>query len=381
MLSGGASSEILLWNLESKAHDGTTAHRPINRTKQGDSSGSHKFGITQVSFYAFDSGAFLSSSYDHKLNIYATETMTPSATFDLDSVVYSHAMSPIGDHVLVACATQHAAVRLVDLQSGASTHSLVGHKGGVLSVAWSPLDEYLLASAGSDGTVRFWDIRRSAGCLGVLDLEDAVGVGGEDGLGTKARQRDRGRAHMGAANGVVWTDDAKYLVTAGHDERVRVWNVATGANALSHFGQSIKNTNFSSLVPLLVPHHLNRPGERLMIYPNEKELLVFDLLEGTLIKRLRVPNPSIAQAGAVGGQRNVRNRITSLAWRMGDLECYSAHTDGVVRAWRPRTPADTELDKEDTLEADESGDESRKRKREALNDVFRDLTKQKITFT
>src|SRR4051794_32697885 len=83
----------------------------------------HKFGITQLRFFPFDSGAFLSTSYDHHLKIYSTETLAVSGDFDLSSIVYTHALSPIANHLLVACATQHPTVRLVDLRSGSSTHS------------------------------------------------------------------------------------------------------------------------------------------------------------------------------------------------------------------------------------------------------------------
>ena len=341
----------------------------------------HKFGITHVTWYPFDTGAFLSSSYDHKLKIYATESMTPSASFDLDSVVYSHALSPIADHLLVACATQHLAVKLVDLNTGASTHSLAGHKGAVLSVAWSPTEEHVLASGGADGTVRLWDVRRSAACLGVLDLEDPVGTVGEDGLGKSARPRERGRAHVGACNGVVWTDDGKYLVTAGHDERIRVWDVSIGANALSHFGPTIKNTILSTLSPLVVPTSIAGPRQRVMIYPNEKEILMFDLLEGTLLKRFKIPGSVIAQGGRSGGQRNIKNRVTSLGWRAGEVEFLSAHSDGIIRAWKPRSQDDVDLENEIASGIDETMDDDRKRKREALDEIFRDLTKQKITFT
>ena len=380
MLSGGAESSILLWDLESS---GNTLKRFTYKpaVKASKSASSHRFGITHLSFYPFDSLAFLSTSYDHTLKIYATETLSPSASFDLNSVAYSHALSPIADHLLVACATQHPAVRLVDLRSGASAHSLVGHQGAVLSVAWSPVDEYVLASGGSDGTVRLWDVRRSAGSLGVLDLEDSVGIGGEDGLGKLARPRDRGIAHVGACNGVVWTDDGKYLVTAGHDERVRVWDVGVGANALAHFGPIIKNTHLSTLLPLLVPSHVGRPRDQVMLYPNEKEMLMFDLFEGTLFKRLKVPGAAIAPASGSAGQRNVRNRVTSLAWRAGDVEMYSAHSDGMIRAWKPRTKAEVEIEKDEVEQTDDAEDESRKRKRQALDDIFRDLTRQKITFT
>jgi DNA excision repair protein ERCC-8 len=380
MLSGGAESSINLWDLESAEN---THKRCIYKpaTKASKASAAHRFGITHLSFYPFDSLAFLSTSYDHTLKICATETLDVSASFDLGSVAYSHAISPIANHLLVACATQHPAIRLVDLRSGASAHSLAGHQGAVLSVAWSPHDEYVLASSGSDGTVRLWDIRRSAGSLGVLDVEDSVGIGGEDGLGKNARPRHLGKAHIGACNGVLWTDDGKYLVTAGHDERVRVWDVGVGANALSHFGPIIKNTHLSTLLPLLVPDHVGKRGEQSMMYPNEREILMFDVFEGTLHKRLRVPGAPVAQASGSAGQRNIRSRVTSLAWRAGNVEMYSAHSHGVIRAWKPRTEEEVEIEKDEAEHADDAEDESRKRKRQALDDVFRDLTRQKITFT
>ena len=250
----------------------------------------------------------------------------------------------------------------------------------MLSVAWSPREEHVLASGGSDGTARLWDIRRSAGSLGVLDLEDSVGIGGEDGLGRNARHRERGKAHVGACNGVVWAEDGKYLVSAGHDERVRVWDVGVGANALSHFGPIIKNTQFSTLLPLLAPNDVVAGEAQVMLYPNEKEILIFDLFEGTLLKRLRASGVAAAQAHGSARQRNIKSRVTSLAWRTGDVGMYSAHSDGVVRAWLPRTDEEVEADEDE--EDDTSGkDDNRKRKRQALNEVFRDLTRQKITFT
>ena len=380
MLSGGSDSSISFWDLESNS-DTLNDYTYKPETKARRVSSSHKYGITHLSFYPFDSLAFLSSSYDHTLKIYATETLEVSASFDLDSVVYSHALSPIADHLLVACATQHPAVRLVDLRSGASAHSLVGHQGAVLSLSWSPKDEYILASGGSDGVVRLWDIRRSAGSLGVLDLEDSIGIGGEDGLGKNARSPHQGKAHVGACNGVVWKEDGRFLVTAGHDERVRVWDTHVGANALSHFGPIIKNTHFSSLLPLLVPSNVGGSSRSIMTYPNEKEILMFDLFEGTLLKRLRIPGVTVAQAPGSTGQRNIRNKVTSLAWRTGDVEIYSAHSDGVIRVWKPRANIEADLDRDEAGGIYDSESSDRKRKREALDQIFRDLTKQKITFT
>lgn len=380
LISGGADASIKLWDLEqSETPSNDYLNRPSGVIKKSPSS--HQYGITHLCFYPFDCLAFLSSSYDHKLKVYATATMTASATFDLDSVIYSHSLSPIADHLLVACGTQHCAVRLVDLRSGASTHSLAGHHRAVLSVAWSPHEEHILASGSSDGTARLWDIRRSANSLGVLDLEDSVGVMGEDGLGKNARAREQGKAHTDAVNGVVWTDDGRYLVTAGHDERVRVWDMATGANALSHFGPIIKNTHLSTLLPLLAPSHVVGPGKQIMFYPNQKEILMFDLFEGTLLKRLRVPGVPAAPIRGTATQANSRSRTTSLAWRAGHVDLYSAHSDGSIRVWVPKTPEEVQAQNGEGDGPDGDEDESRKRKREALDEIFRDLTKQKITFT
>lgn len=343
----------------------------------------HKYGITHLSFYPFDSAAFLSSSYDHHLKLYATETLSVNADFDLNSIIYTHALSPIASHLLVACATQHPAVRLIDLRTGSSTHSLAGHHGALLSLAWSPTLEHILASGGIDGMVRLWDIRKSSGALGVLNMEDSTGIIGTDGTGGSTRARDAGKAHTAAVNGITWTDDGSYLITAGHDERIRVWNVATGANTLASFGPTIKNSHLSNLPLVASPTMASSPGKEILIYPNEKELLMFELHEGKLLKRLRVPGPTTAAVRSRTGERNIKNRITGLVWRGQADGIYSAHTDGQIRAWLPRTAEDELLDKEEEesfkgQNADQ--EEGVKRKRYVLDDVFRDLTKQKITF-
>ncbi len=343
----------------------------------------HKFGITHLSFYPFDSAAFLSSSYDHHLKLYSTETLAVNADFHLSSIVYTHALSPIASHLLVACATQHPAIRLVDLRTGSSTHSLAGHHGALLSLAWSPTLEHILASGGIDGTVRLWDIRKSSGALGVLNMEDSTGITGTDGMGRSARPRDAGKAHMAAVNGITWTDDGSYLVTAGHDERIRVWDAGTGANTLASFGPTIKNGHLSNLPLVVSPSSTSSSGKEIFFYPNEKELLMFELHEGKLLKRLKVPGPTMAAVRSRTGERNIKNRITGLV-RRGEADgIYSAHTDGQIRAWLPRTGEDEMLDKEaeDSLKRrDDDPDEGVKRKRQALDDIFRDLTRQKITF-
>lgn len=325
----------------------------------------------------------MSSSYDHHLKLYATESLAPAADFDLKSIIYTHAISPIASHLLVACATQLPTVRLVDLRSGFSTHSLAGHHGALLSVAWSPVHEHILASGGVDGTVRVWDVRKSSGSLGVLDLEDSTGIAGFDGMGRGARRRERGKSHQGTVNGLTWTDNGSYIISAGHDERVRVWDAALGSNTLASFGPTLKNGHLSNLPLVTSPKSLTPEGKELLFYPNEREILMFELHEGRLLKRLRVPGPSMAAVRSRTGERSIKNRITALVWRSAVDGIYSAHSDGQIRAWIPKTKDDAMADaeEEESLKGQTADDDATgKRKRKVLDDVFKSLTRQKISF-
>jgi DNA excision repair protein ERCC-8 len=379
LLSGGADSSIAIWDLEAQSTTTEAGETCLPLSAVNKTADEHKLGITQLSFYPFDSLAFLTSSYDHTVKVYSSETLAPSASFDLDAVVYNIALSPIASHLLVACATQQPNVRLVDLRSGANSHSLAGHTGAVLSTAWSPVREHILVSGATDGTVRFWDVRRSVGELGVLDLEDAVGILGKP-MSSFSRNSTRGQAHRGPVNGIVWTEDGRHVVTCGHDQRIRVWDTDTGANTLANFGPMVKNNGLAPCIPILPPARNFQPGADVMFYPNEHEILGYELFDGKLFRRMRRDQPqSRVPEAATKGQRNVKDRITSLAWRAHDVEMYSAHVDGSIVAWRPRTEEDAEADEEEQQEREEK-EEGKKRKRGVLDEIYQGLTKKQITF-
>jgi len=367
LLSGGADSTISIWDLES-ASTSTSAlpplHTPLATAPKGTT---HTFGITALSFYPFDALAFLSSSFDHHLTLSSAETLAPAARFDLGTAVYAHAASPIAPHLLVACATQQPALRLVDLRAGAAAHALAGHAGAVLAVAWSPRREHVLASGGEDGAARLWDVRRGAAALAVLDCEDVVGgVGG----GTA------GVAHRGPCNGIAWSDDGEWMVTAGLDEKVRVWSMRDGRNTLASFGPLVRNRALSRLQPCLVPQSIAGGGAEMLFFPSEKEILQYEMFEGRMIKRLRVPGVSHAPT-APNAKVALKNKVLDLAWRAHNVELYSGHGDGTIKVWKPYLPEDKTADdelREEELEAENE----RKRKREALESVYQDLSRKKM---
>lgn len=399
LLSGGADSSVAIWDLEAPASnpsdtDAHTRYLPLERTQK--TSKAHKFGITSVAYYPFDSLAFLTSSYDHSVKLFSSETLQPSAIFDLDSVVYHVSVSTIAHHLLVAAGTQGSAVRLIDLRTGANTHHLLGHSGPVLATAWSPTREHVLCSGSMDGAIRFWDVRRGDACLGLLDLEDSIGLhptttsSSSSSSSTRPKDPKLTKAHRGPINGLTFHPSGHHLISTGHDNRIRIWDTDTGANTLTNFGPMIRNNGLAPNVPVLAPVEFLPPGGEFLWYPNGSEILGFELWEGTMRRRLRRSKETAAppdfeapksthgsKKGESAGTRHPGDRITSLAWRAHDVEFYSAHADGSISAWKPRTEEDAALDDEEELEREESG---KKRKRDVLEEIYQNLTKRPVTF-
>lgn len=403
LLSGGAEGSIKLWDLENtldqhKIHTFRPAGTIARSSADGSGKG-HSHGITHLAFYPFDVEAFLSSSFDKRLKLWSTQRATLSAEFNLNATIYSHSTSPIADHLLVSCATQHSNVRLVDLKSGSAVQALVAHGGPVLCSSWSPRHEYILASGHADGKVRIWDIRRSGGVIAQLDQEDSLGVIHRHRLATEAgadwsrtpQFRASAQAHDEAVNGIQWTDDGNYMVTSGLDRKIRVWDAATGANTLASFGSSIQNQHAKTSNFVVLPAGLTTKTD-VLIWPNDQEILVLDLHEGNIITRLRSPgvtNPVGPRGGEMG-----RNRITNVVWRgiggegramgraMGGTNTigaiYSSHLDGQIRAWMPEIPGPDDVDADEEINEDE---EVKKRKRKAVDDAYRSLMGKQITFT
>ena len=83
--------------------------------------------------------------------------------------------------------------------------------------------------------------------------------------------------------------------------------------------------------------------------------------------------PIVQQASGI-------NVIASLRWPGAhEVAMYSAHADGSVVAWTPRTDEDAQVEEEERVEAEERN-ESRKRKRGVLEDIYAGLTGRNVTF-
>ncbi|EXJ78536.1 hypothetical protein A1O1_08937 [Capronia coronata CBS 617.96] len=393
LFSGGADSTVRLWDLEEHTASRTAPagvpreyHPSAALTRSTPSS--HTHALTSISIYPFDPtpSTLLTTSYDKSLKVTSITptSLVPVHTFDLDFLPYTHCVSSVPDSSpLIAVGTAHPAVRLLDLRSGLSTHSLSGPNGAVYTLAWSPRTSYILASGSADGRVLFYDIRRANAVFASLDSDDAVGVVGEQpstGLGARTELLDfHTAAHNGPVTSVQWTPSGDRLVTAGHDQRIRVWDTATGRNELVHFGPRIRNERQGELKPLISPPGTHAPGRESLFWPNDDGRgVVFQhhLREGHLLGILRTEGVKVAEVqaakkhgrtGAAGVSTAVARltsagRINAMVWRtdapLGDgLEMYTAHGDGRICAWmpRPKDAPEEKDDDDDNVDDDESG--------------------------
>lgn len=349
MLSAGADSSIRIYDLDSQVKLDITEDQEFSLAPDYVKTYEciahiprqvgHKYGVSCVKWWPFDNGMFISSSFDRTVKVWDSNATAEGEVykFDLDHRVYSFDISPTGSHSLIAPATEHPLVRLLDLRTTSSAHTLTGHKvGSVLSTKWSPTEPHLLATGGSDGSVLMWDIRRSNACLAALDVSQAVPFQpDDDGYLTQTPIEYR-RAHLSAVNSLLWHPDGNYLVTAGCDESIRLWDVhpdnpTRARNTLVNYGPLIRN-KYPQALYLSLSCSPDRNDiydgikSQYLFFPSDSgQILVFNLFTGALISMLDRP----AKRTAIGIPRT-----TSITARQNNtFEFYSGSLDGNIARW------------------------------------------------
>jgi WD40 repeat protein len=189
LASGSADRTVRLWS---------TINGELIKTLEG-----HLAAVFTVMFSP-DGSRIASGGRDGTIRLWDITTGQLTTSLKSDSIPIANlAYHPEGE--LLACGRYDGAVRV--WQTGVDNQSpliLKGHAGTACWVAFSPdpASSALLASGGTDGTVRLWDIER-----------------GEE----LARFQ-----HQLSVRSVAFTPDGKTVISAGSGGVVKLWDISSG---------------------------------------------------------------------------------------------------------------------------------------------------------
>jgi WD40 repeat protein len=162
----------------------------------------HSSAVTCVAF-APRAAQAASASRNGTLHVWNTITRRPAVSFRRpESPVLSLAFSPDGLRLLTG--GEDRVVRVWDLRSGDRLSRCEGHTAAVTAVAW--FRDGRIASASLDRTVRVWD-------------------------GPTGRQLHCWESHAGGVRSVAVSPDGGLVLSGGHDELLRLWDVQQGREA------------------------------------------------------------------------------------------------------------------------------------------------------
>ncbi|CAH1243109.1 ERCC8 [Branchiostoma lanceolatum] len=305
LISGGADGVIAIYdthNLSGTPSNTSEAVCTVGRSHRHV----HKYSVETVRWYPHDTGLFTSSSMDKTLKVWDTNVLLPAEVFQFEGTVYSHAMSPVAKkHCLIAVATMTSIVTLCDLKSGSSTHILKGHRAAVKCARWSPRNPYLLATGSQDNKVLLWDVRSAKSSLMSLDQHN-----GELATSTAAVNT----AHNGHVNGLCFTPEGLHLLSFGTDNRLRLWDTATGRNTLVNYGKICNESKKSVQFTVSCGS-----SPDVVFVPDDSSIAMFDVFGGTSLHRL------------VGHY----NYVQCCVFNPDTQELYSGGSDSNILVWVP----------------------------------------------
>jgi len=130
---------------------------------------------------------------------------------------------------------------------------------------------------------------------------------------------DNVTAHNGTVNGLKFLSDSSQILSVGNDNKIHLWNIGGGINmnTMLNFGNELINQYEKVIFPAVTDLSECQP---LLFQPsNDNDILVYDLYEAKLIKRLKGHFES----------------VNCVVIRNGYQELYSCGNDSEIIQWEP----------------------------------------------
>uniref|UniRef100_H2YC44 Uncharacterized protein n=1 Tax=Ciona savignyi TaxID=51511 RepID=H2YC44_CIOSA len=233
----------------------------------------HKCMISTIQWYPLDTGIFVSTSFDGTIKIWDANRLRPAETLEINSAINNHHISPLCQHSLIAAASVDH-IRLADMRTSSTSHTLKGHRDNILCVKWSPKNEFLLASGSEDNRVLLWDVRQAKSVLHNLDQHNGDSTASTAAVGT---------AHTGTVNSILFSEDGRHLLSFATDQRLHLWNTDTGANTLVNYGHI---TNQSKHRYLEMALYKGGASSAIAFVPSGRQVTMFEFFSGAQVRRL-----------------------------------------------------------------------------------------------
>lgn len=394
LLCGTQEGVVSLFDLQQPLWNSDRTVSPLLFHAAGNDSGT----VASLQWYPEDTGAFLTASMRGDVSIFDTNAFVKVATFTFPGMVVYSARMRAGPQPLIAVALQDGSVRLCDPRTRDNSQVLKGHARAVTRVEWSPFpgENHVLTSAGMDGAVRTWDVRRAGGLANAVihsfdwrgdfrtasrvdstklqtSLLSARGSPAAAGPVVIADSQKRyqahravtsgsseshaARAHDAAVTALQYTSCGRFIITAGNDRQLRLWQASTGELLPVAFGGRIvpptqlpfdlcvAESSFATDDVLVTPvaagskvecpcnfQALNMEGDSDTATGTEAPPIIAK--EGDM---LMIPVHS-SDGQPMRILRGHLDRVTSVVYRRSHQQLISAGKDGMVFVWEAPRP-------------------------------------------
>jgi WD40 repeat protein len=261
LVSGGDDNAVKFWDVQTGQ---------CTKTLQG-----HSNAVCDIAFPSKKIGEFSSSQRDDKPQF---STQNASSTIDKQEC-------------LLASGSEDQCIRLWSIDSKSCHRILSGHKGRILSLAYSPNGQFLF-SGGNDRTAKLWDVRTGqcletfyVNCTWIWSVayspdDRTFATGADDGTlklwnisGQCLRTLQKNKYSVYS---VSFSPDGKTLASGGQDLVLKLWNVHEEENSKEFQGHT------STILAVT----FSPEGNRVISGSRDRTIKLWDILTGQCIKTL-----------------------------------------------------------------------------------------------